>query len=411
MIQSHTWLDAVCALSAEQLPAILITLASARGSTPRAAGAKMLVLDDTGPHSVIDTVGGGHMEMRAIEEAQAMLAQQKQHSETLAPRLHRYALGPSLGQCCGGSVQLIWEVVDAQLQQVFQHIRTRLRARADSWRLVALPLPLPLPLPSSLLSIPATQIKEGQSGAELLSGSEVEVEVEVEVDEEDKDEQNYDASGEPVPFPLHGTQHVQDAVGRNLLSLGGSGIVAPNFSHGHGCHVIRTNEAIWLVEPTTPLQAHLYLFGAGHVGRAVVMALASLPCHVTWIDERAEMFPQTAPKNARVEITDNPFSLLALAKPGACFLVMTHSHQLDMQLTEAILRLPHLGWFGLIGSETKRQLFVNRLEQRGLSEAQIEQMVCPVGIAGIKAKQPEVIAASIAAQLLQVWQKRELLPD
>ncbi len=399
MIQSHTWLDALCALSTAQLPAILITLASARGSTPRAAGAKMLVLDGDTPQHVIDTIGGGHMEMRAIEEAQTMLALQKRQSETLAPRLHRYALGPSLGQCCGGSVQIIWEVVDAQLLQVFQHIRTRLRARADSWRLVALPLALPMAQPPQ-----PPQPPQPLSGTEILHDNN-----DLESDGEG-DEQNYAPSGEQAPFPLHGTQYLQDAVGRHILSLGGSGIVAPSFSHAHGCHVLRTAEAIWLVDPTTPLQAHVYLFGAGHVGRAVVMALAHLPCHVTWIDERAEMFPPTAPKNVRIEISDHPLSLLALAKPGAFFLVMTHSHQLDMQLTEAILRLPHLGWFGLIGSKTKRQLFVNRLEQRGLSEAQIAQMVCPVGIAGIKAKQPEVIATSIAAQLLQVWQKRGLLP-
>jgi xanthine dehydrogenase accessory factor len=204
---------------------------------------------------------------------------------------------------------------------------------------------------------------------------------------------------------------LQDAVGRHLLSLGGSGIVAPAFSHAHGCHLLRTSEAVWLVEPNLPMQAHLFLFGAGHVGRAVIKALAALPCHITWVDERADMFPSVVPPNVRVEASDNPLSLLSLAKPGSCFLVMTHSHQLDMQLTEAILRLPHLGWFGLIGSETKRQLFVNRLLQRGLSEAQIEQMVCPVGIPGIKAKQPEVIAASIAAQLLLVWQERDLLPN
>ncbi|MBI3230632.1 MAG: xanthine dehydrogenase accessory protein XdhC, partial [Burkholderiales bacterium] len=292
-------------------------------------------------------------------------------------------------------MQLVWEIVDPSLQQVFQTIRQRRRARADSWRLVALPLPLP--------SHKAIQLKDGLLDDKTVSD-------ELGALSEDEEEQNYGDEPNKPSFSLQGTLYLQDAVGRHLLSLGGSGIVAPHFSHAHGCHLLRTPEAVWLVEPNLPLQAHLFLFGAGHVGRALITALAPLPCYITWVDERVEMFPASVPANVRIEVSDQPTSLLALAKPGSCFLVMTHSHQLDMQLTEAILRLPHLGWFGLIGSGTKRQLFVNRLQQRGLSEAQIEQMVCPIGIHGIKAKQPEVIAASVAAQLLQVWQERQLLP-
>jgi xanthine dehydrogenase accessory factor len=84
---------------------------------------------------------------------------------------------------------------------------------------------------------------------------------------------------------------------------------------------------------------------------------------------------------------------------------MTHSHALDLSLTHAILSRPGANdWFGLIGSDTKRRQFEHRLRERGVDGARIATMVCPVGIAGIEGKAPAVIAASVAAQLLQVWE-------
>jgi xanthine dehydrogenase accessory factor len=149
------------------------------------------------------------------------------------------------------------------------------------------------------------------------------------------------------------------------------------------------------------------LFGAGHVGAAIVRALAELPCRVTWVDERDDLFPAEVPANVSVEATDTPEALVEKAPQGTIFLVMTHSHALDLRLSHAILSRPgalHGDWFGLIGSETKRRQFEHRLRERGIDDARLGAMVCPVGIPGIEGKAPAVIAASVAAQLLTVWE-------
>jgi len=160
----------------------------------------------------------------------------------------------------------------------------------------------------------------------------------------------------------------------------------------------------WLVDLIAAPRNHLVLFGAGHVGAAVVRALAGLPCRVTWVDERDDLFPATVPANVTVEATDTPEAIVAQAPHGASYLVMTHSHALDQRLSEAILSRPGVGWFGLIGSHTKRKQFEHRLRARGIDPARIDAMACPVGVPGITGKQPAVIAASVAAQLLQVWE-------
>ena len=162
--------------------------------------------------------------------------------------------------------------------------------------------------------------------------------------------------------------------------------------------------ARWLADACRPPAARLYLFGAGHVGAAIVQALAALPCRITWIDEREDMFPAALPSNVVVEVTDTPEALVAAAPDDASYLVMTHSHALDQALAEAILRRERVGWFGLIGSATKRVQFERRLQQRGITSSRLTDMVCPIGIQGIAGKEPAVIAIAVAAQLLQVWQ-------
>jgi xanthine dehydrogenase accessory factor len=150
------------------------------------------------------------------------------------------------------------------------------------------------------------------------------------------------------------------------------------------------------------------LFGAGHVGAAIVRALAPLPCRVTWVDERDDLFPLDVPANVTVEATDTPEALAERAAPGTSFLVMTHSHALDLRLCHAILSRARSDsckdWFGLIGSSTKRSQFEARLRERGIDAARLADMTCPIGLPGIDGKAPAVIAASVAAQLLSVWE-------
>jgi xanthine dehydrogenase accessory factor len=83
---------------------------------------------------------------------------------------------------------------------------------------------------------------------------------------------------------------------------------------------------------------------------------------------------------------------------------MTHSHALDQRLAEAILARDDMGWFGLIGSHTKRAQFEHRMRAKGISDTRLAKMTCPIGIPGIRGKQPAVIAVAVCAQLLQVWE-------
>jgi xanthine dehydrogenase accessory factor len=148
-------------------------------------------------------------------------------------------------------------------------------------------------------------------------------------------------------------------------------------------------------ESRTPL----LLFGAGHVGRALVLALASLPFAVRWIDGRDDAFPPHIPAHATPVLTDDPAAELARAPADAFVLVMTHSHPLDLAVTAEALRRG-FPFVGLIGSATKRARFARRFREIGIAEERIRALACPIGVPGIKAKEPAVIAASVAAQLL-----------
>jgi xanthine dehydrogenase accessory factor len=291
------------------MAAILVTVAIVEGSGPREPGAKMLVRAD----ALEGTVGGGHLELRAIDIARAMLMDGRER------HLERFALGPSLGQCCGGVVHLAFEAIEAMPVE-------------PGWRLVAL-----------------------------------------------------DGEAERIVSQL-----------RPALARDGT------------THVVTEQDGRrWLVDVLAAPRAHLVLFGAGHVGAAIVRALAGLPCSVTWVDERDDMFPPTVPANVTVEATDVPEAVVAAAPAGASFLVMTHSHALDQRLAEAIMQRPDAGWFGLIGSHTKRKQFEHRLRAKGADPARIAAMACPIGVAGISNKAPAVIAASVCAQLLGVWEAEQ----
>jgi len=155
-------------------------------------------------------------------------------------------------------------------------------------------------------------------------------------------------------------------------------------------------------ERVSRIEFTVVLFGAGHVGRALVRVLAELPCRIVWVDEREAQFPRDIPANARVLCTDAPEEAIDEAPPGAHFLVMTHSHALDERLAERILQRGDYAYFGLIGSQPKRRAFEKRLAHRGMPAERLATMTCPIGIAGINGKEPGIIAIAVAAQLLQV---------
>ena len=356
------WLTA-----ALRAPGVLVTVAIVEGSVPREPGAKMLVTRE----GLAGTIGGGHLEHRAIELARAMLEQGG------AARIERFALGPSLGQCCGGIAHLAFELIDREQANLLDA-----RRNEDTWRVT----------------------RVGWAGLPPTRSTNVGVVAQIDAsDVGNAGNGQNDVAKAPAPVePAHPTWALFDGRGTQL-----AGESVPPFDRTLGTHVVTdASGRRWLADAVPAPREHLMLFGAGHVGAAIVRALAELPCRVTWVDEREDMFPAASalPANVTVEATDIPEALVAQAAPGTTFLVMTHSHALDLRLAFAILSRPAGDWFGLIGSDTKRRQFEHRLRERGIDAARLAAMVCPIGLPGISGKAPAVIAIAVAAQLLTVWE-------
>jgi xanthine dehydrogenase accessory factor len=144
----------------------------------------------------------------------------------------------------------------------------------------------------------------------------------------------------------------------------------------------------------------LLLFGAGHVGRALVLALSALPFRIIWVDARPDAFPGAVPANVTLVRPADPVAVLASAAAGGFVLIMTHSHELDLALCDAALRAERFPYVGVIGSETKAARFRRRLVEAGIAQASVDQLVCPIGALGPKSKLPAVIAAATVVELL-----------
>ena len=311
-----TWATIGRALLSEQRCA-MVSIVEARGSAPREPGARMVVLEDG---SFAGTIGGGTLEWQAIARARDALAKGGAEGEPAPVGLERMALGPDLGQCCGGSVRILLEVFTPSRSAEVQAL-----AEAES----AGPF--------------ATEgrIAERQVARTILDGE-----------------------------PEGGEESALAGDGRLLERFGAQKQV-------------------------------LALIGAGHVGRAMVVALAPLDFSVVWIDPRDDAFPSIVPGDVRVAVAPAPAAELDAVPDGAFVLVMSHSHALDFDVVLAALRARRFAYVGLIGSASKKARFVSRMRQAGLGEGDIEKLVCPIGIGGIEAKQPSVIAASTVADLLR----------
>ena len=193
---------------------------------------------------------------------------------------------------------------------------------------------------------------------------------------------------------------------RSLLSDGSSEPEQKDFPLGPALGQCCGGHVSVLFEPIRPAQFHVCIFGAGHVGRALVKLLADLPCAVRWIDNRADAFPDKLPDNVRAIVASAPQSEVAALPRGSFVLVMTHDHQIDFEIVASCLKRDDFLGIGLIGSDTKRARFTARLRRLGLSEAEIGRMICPIGVAGIASKLPTAIAVAVTAQILQASHQR-----
>ncbi len=364
-------------------PCVRVLVAEAEGSVPREAGAAMVVWAD----GFDGTIGGGALELEALAHARKLLAGglPEWHRE-----LRAYPLGPALGQCCGGMVRLLFEkqppsvgwvsaatdftgVNEANVPRVTQHPR----ADADD---------LPVDVGLRAERRPAktdgrvAALTQPTDGIALRPRGIIVREVAAGVPPTVVTDRRH--SGD-LPLP------VLRAV-RAMLS--GERPRATLLIRGH------TGTPDFVIEPETQPPHPLYLYGAGHVGRAVVRALADLPFSITWVDVATDRFPAVIPPNAEPIIAADPAAIAAAAPDHALHLIMTFSHALDLSLTHAVLA-KDFSWAGLIGSATKRARFEKRLREAGVGEAALARLQCPIGIGGITGKEPAMIAISVAAQL------------
>ena len=333
----HDWIAETQRLLASGVPVVLVTIARAEGSTPREAGAKLLVTDT----QQWQTIGGGHLEWRAAEIARKML---RHESAGHVRRVERLSLGPSLGQCCGGVATLVFERLTPSDLEWVSTLARRVRAGRACTRTVML-------ADAAAVDTGPVALSDPGSGADAMPG-----------------------------LPRVACRLWQEQGRRGFSEI----IAPPDF--------------------------HIVLFGAGHVGQALVRILATLPCTVSWVDERDAQFPSVVPANVSIEATDTPEVLIAQAPPRSYFLVMTHSHALDQHLCQHIFLRRDFAYFGLIGSRTKRRKFERRLQERGIAAERLAQMICPIGVEGLTDKRPEVIAVAVAAQLLRVHEQQETMP-
>lgn len=283
---------------------VRVVVSAVYGSAPREVGAAMLVWA-TGQSG---TIGGGALEYDLSRAACTLT----QDTST------RHALGPDLGQCCGGAVEVLSEVYDLG------------RVRA---------------LPEDIV-----------------------------------------ARG-PAPMPM--------AVRRVLKEARNQGQM-PKAARIDG----------WMVEPVQSRAREVWIWGAGHVGRAIVDVLGPLPdLALTWADTAAERFPDAVPEHVRTVPANDLPRLAAHAPVTAEHLILTYSHEIDLALCHALLQ-HGFAQCGLIGSATKWARFSKRLAALGHDSAQIARITCPIGDPSL-GKQPHVIAIGVAHRLLSAQQQHE----
>jgi len=346
-------IDGAClrAAAARGVPAVWVRVEAVRGSAPREVGASMLV-DAEG--RLAGTVGGGHLEHQAVAVARRMLL------DGTRAQLRGFALGPSLGQCCGGSVRLSMRRIDAAETGWIEALAATDSAGVDRWLVTE---------PAAPGGLRTCLLAAAPEAVDRLAG-----------------------------YPAAAPGAIDPSVRHRAATPRDDRPGAPAM---HGPRIVSCIRSVgWPV----------WVFGAGHVGEALVRVLATLPARITWVDPRASQFPPDPPPGVACLDSDSPAHEVRAIPPGADVLVMTHSHALDLDLCAALLARDDLARVGVIGSRTKAARFRAALARRGLATARIARLQCPIGAAvaapGTRTdldRHPGAIAVSVAFDL---WQSR-----
>ena len=306
-----------------QTASVLITIVSAKGSTPRGVGTQMLVTKD----DIWKTIGGGALEFDLIAKARMMI----NNPDGLWQRqLVSIILGSDVGQCCGGVLQVLLEKFSGDEAE----------SLAKLW---------------AEFGLSSRALDSTESGV----------------------------GGEATP------------------------ILAHPLCSGSPLRIHQVNDSplseVFLA-PITELRTPLFLYGAGHVSRALMPRLADLGFDIHLVDITEARFPPRLDTSIHKVLAGAPATIARHAPAQAVHIVMTHDHALDEAICLQILARGEFSFLGLIGSATKRARFTRRLRQAGISEAMLSLLVCPIGVSQITGKEPARVALSIAAQLA-IWQQ------
>ncbi len=334
----NEWIDELSDLTAAAERVVLVTVAGIRGSAPREVGAKMIVTMD----ATVGTIGGGQLEYQCTKLAFDMLA------EGDKPSLRKFPLGASMGQCCGGVVDILFEPISDSLPIWLRDLRSLYGQREPS--------------------VLVTHLQNRHGKCVVTADTRF---------------------GAAIPD--------------DIVDVARTSLQSRRSAH-------RVDD--WFFETVIGTGFNIAVFGAGHVGSAVVNTLSPLECNIRWIDGRRNMF-RKVPANVRAIEADSPALEVAAMPPGSYYLVMTHSHALDFDICDRILRRNDAAYCGLIGSLTKRRRFEKRFRSQGMSAELFAPLVCPIGVDGIGGKKPAEIAVAAAAEILQAREKKARLamPD
>ena len=348
------WSDALAALLPRAGRAVLITVADARGPTPRESGATMVVTA-TG---LAGTIGGGPLEFEATRIAREALSDEAAPAATW---LVRFPLTTRFGQACGGVATVAFQMITADTAAWLEPTRACLRTQ-------------------SVLALVA-RVGRG-TGARLI------------VTPDDARGTLGDAAADSAAI----------AAARERLAAGPGDAKA-------GSAVIERKAATLFVHVVRRPDFPVLVFGNGHVGRALVHVLGATPARVTWVDARANGFPTDVPANATVVATDTPETELRAAATGSFVVILTHSHPLDFALAVAALARSDWRYVGMIGSTAKRAQLAHELAKRGFPPEALARITMPIGSAtSIRSKEPGAIAVAVAAEMLAVRERTAAQP-
>lgn len=303
-------------------PAALISVLEARGSTPRETGARMLVTQA----GTYGTIGGGALEHMAIQDAQKRLLDGENTYWT-----HSVPLGPDLGQCCGGHVTLLTEILASdRVAEVARLAECEREGRFQTEGIIQAGTIMRKPASSDVSNSATPSLADFKVGSFLF-----------------------------------------ETFGEDLTNLA--------------------------------------IFGCGHVARALILSLATLPFKVTLLDPRKEAFPKHVPQNVSCIFSERLVHDLIALPSDTQILIMTHDHAIDLDLVNAALIENRFPYIGLIGSSTKKARFVKRLREAGRSDDDLNSLICPIGLTTLKSKEPRQISIGVAAQLLMYREQARTL--